>query len=189
MYNPRDSRYAESVLAAAGLDRRIYAPLKFGFRQELRARLVPGIRTLYRLNQFAYNKEAACKQLSEAIGWQSYGGKHCESTFTRFCQLIYHPRRDDIDYRRGYLSADVCLGRLTCEQALDQLATPAWADLDVDHDVAFVARKLDCTPDQLKAKMQAPPLWYCDFPHRQRFLGIAYNSFRILAGRRKASNF
>ncbi len=189
MYNPRDSRYAQAILTAAGLDLRLYAPLKFGFRQELRARLIAGIRTLYPLNQFAYDKDSARRQLSEAIGWQSYGGKHCESTFTRFCQLIYHPRRHRIDYRRGYFSADICLGRLTRQQALDQLAIPAWAGLDVEHDIAFVARKLDYTPDTLNAVMQKPPLWYCDFPHRQRFLGFAYNSFRFLTGRRKASNF
>jgi hypothetical protein len=189
MYNPRDSRYAQAIIAASGLDRRLYDPLKFGFRQELRARLASGIRTLYPLNQFAYDKEAARTQLTESIGWQSYGGKHCESTFTRFCQLIYHPRRHRIDYRRGYLSADICLGRRNRQQALDQLAAPAWTGLDVKHDVAFVARKLDYSPDQLESAMQAPPLWFCDFPHRQRFLGLAYNSFRLLTGRRKASNF
>lgn len=189
MYNPRDSRYAEAIVAAAGLEQRLYDPLKFGFRQELRARLLRGIRTLYPLNLFAYDKEAARRQLSEAFGWQSYGGKHCESTFTRFCQLIYQPRRHGIDYRRGHLSADICLSRLGREQALDQLATPPWSDLDVDHDLAFVARKLDYSPAELEAAMQAPPLWYTDFPHRQRFLGLAYNSFRLLTGRRKASNF
>lgn len=189
MYNPRDSRYAEAILTTAGLDRALYAPLKFGFRQELRARLVHRIRTLYPLNLFAYDKDTARRQLSVAFGWQSYGGKHCESTFTRFCQLIYQPRRHGIDYRRGHLSADICLGRLSREQALDQLATPAWADLDVEQDVAFVARKLDYSPTELKLAMQLPPLWYSDFPHRQRFLGLAYNSFRMLTGRRKASNY
>jgi hypothetical protein len=37
--------------------------------------------------------------------------------------------------------------------------------------------------------MQSPPLWYTDYPHQERLLGLAYNTFRILTGRRKASNF
>ncbi len=189
MYNVRDSRFAEAIVQRAGLDRRLYSPLKLGFRQELRDRLWHGLRMLYPLNQFRYDKEDARRQLSERIGWQSYGGKHCESTFTRFCQLIYHPRRHGIDYRRGYLSADICLGRLTREQALQQLQRPAWADLDVANDIAFVARKLGYIPDDLEAAMAAPPLWYVDYPHRQRLLGLAYSAFRRLTGRRKASNF
>lgn len=189
MYNPRDSRYAEAIVSRSGLSLNLYAPLKFGFRQELRARLLHRIRTLYPLNQYRYDKESARQQLTQSIGWRSYGGKHCESTFTRFTQLIYHPRRHGIDYRRGYLSADICVGSTTREQALQQLVTPAWADLNFAYDVAFVARKLDYYPVDLERFMQAPPLWYTDFPHLERLLGIGYNAFRFLTGRRKASNF
>jgi hypothetical protein len=189
MYNPRDSLYAESILHQAGLPSAFYAPLKFGFRQELRCRLQHRIRTLYPLNKVRYSKDSARQHLTNTIGWQSYGGKHCESTYTRFCQLIYQPRRHGIDYRRSHLSADICLGLVTREQALDVLARPPWSDLDVDNDVAFVSRKLDFSGDQLHTAMASPPYWYVDFPTRKRLLGAAYNSFRILTGRRKASNF
>lgn len=81
------------------------------------------------------------------------------------------------------------MGRLTREQALDQLRKSVWADLDVFHDVAFVARKLDYTVAELDALTSLPPLWYSDYPRRQQMLGLAYNTFRFFAGRRKASNF
>jgi hypothetical protein len=189
MYNVRDTRFAESVLRRAGLDRRIYASIKLGFRQELRDRLWHGLRMLYPLNQFRYDKDEARRQLMTTLNWQSYGGKHCESTFTRFCQLIYHPRRHGIDYRRGYFSADICLGRLTRKHALELLQTPPWADLDVAQDIAFVARKLDYSVSEIEAAMESPPLWYTDYPHHERLLGFAYNAFRLFTGRRKASNF
>lgn len=189
LYNARDSRYAEAIVAQAGLPRSAYAPIKFGFRAELQARLLKGIRTLYPLNQFRYDKASAREQLREAIGWQSYGGKHCESTFTRFTQLIYLPRRHKADYRRGYLSADICLGAITRDEALQQLSIPPWAELDVNHDIAFVARKLDYAIADLEARMQQPPLWYHDYPHFEKLLGLAYNTYRLLTGRRKASNF
>lgn len=189
MYNPRDSLYPESILHQAGLPQEFYAPLKFGFRQELRCRLQHRIRTLYPLNQYRYSKDTARQQLSSTIGWQSYGGKHCESTYTRFCQLIYQPRRHGIDYRRCHLSAEICLGSTSREQALAELSKPPWDDLDVGHDLAFVARKLGYTPAEVNAAMASPPRWYVDFPNRQHLLGLAYDSFRLLTGRQKASNF
>jgi hypothetical protein len=189
LYNARDSRYAHAVLRQAGVPARLYQPLNFGFRRELRARLVHRIRTLYPLNHFRYDKEAARINLQQTFGWQSYGGKHCESTFTRFTQLVYLPRRHGIDYRRGYLSADICLGKITRAEALQMLQTPPWSDINGDQDLAFVARKLDYTPTALAATLQAPPRWYSDFPNRERLLGVAYNSYRLLTGRPKASNF
>jgi hypothetical protein len=189
MYNPRDSLYAKSIVARSGLPMRLLQPLRFGFRQEFCSRIWHKIRTLYPLNQFRYDKESARRQLIQSIGWRSYGSKHCESTFTRFTQLIYHPRRHGIDFRRGYLSADICVGSTTRDQALKQLDFPAWADLNVAQDIAFVARKLDYRPADLEGFMQAPPLWYSDFPHREKFLGFGYNAYRLLTGRRKASNF
>lgn len=189
LYNARDSLYAESIVDRAGLPRSLFAPIRFGFREELRCRLHRGIRTFYPLNQFRYDKESARQKLQQQIGWQSYGGKHCESTFTRFTQLIYLPQRHHADYRRGYLSADICLGKTTRVQALADLQRAPWEDLDVSHDIAFVARKLDYTVPQLEAALQGPPLWYRDFPNRERLLGLLYNGFRMLTRRKKASNF
>jgi N-acetyl sugar amidotransferase len=189
MYNPRDSLYAYSIVKRAGLAPSVLDDLKFGFRQEFQARMLNRICTIYPLNYFRYDKESARLRLAEHLAWQSYGGKHCESTFTRFTQLIYHPRRHGIDFRRGYLSADICVGSVSREDALAQLERPAWADLDTAHDISFVARKLDYTASDLMHFMESQPLWYTDFPNRERLLGLAYDTFRFLTGRRKASNF
>ena len=78
---------------------------------------------------------------------------------------------------------------MTRDQALAELARPAWSGLDVARDVAFVGRKLAYSPEELNLLMQQPPRWYCDFPHRQRLLGLAYSSFRLVTRRPKASNF
>ena len=61
------------------------------------------------------------------IGWQTPGEKHCESTYTRFCQLIYQPRRNKIDYRRAHLSSDICMNRCTREYALEELNKDPWS--------------------------------------------------------------
>ena len=189
LYNARDTRYAQAVLQRSGVSSSLYEPINFGFRRELISRLVHRIRTLYPLNQFRYDKEIARCQLQMSIGWQSYGGKHCESSFTRFAQLIYLPRLHRVDYRRGYFSADICLGKITRAQAIEALGTPPWAKINVEHDLAFVARKLDYTFSELEAVIQQIPTWYTDFPNRERLLGLAYDAYRMLTGRPKASNF
>jgi hypothetical protein len=189
LYNARDSHYARSIVQRAGVPLDRYEPIDFGFMTEVRCRVLRGIRTLYPLNQFDYHKDTARTQLAATLDWQDYGGKHCESTFTRFTQLIYLPRRHRADYRRGYLSADVCLKKITREQALHELEVPPWQGLDVEHDTAFVARKLDYKPSELEAAMSGAAYWYRDFPHRERWLGLAYNAYRLLTGRKKASNF
>jgi hypothetical protein len=37
--------------------------------------------------------------------------------------------------------------------------------------------------------MHAPPRWYSNFPNCERLLGLASNSYRLLTGCPKASNF
>ncbi len=189
LYNARDSFYGESLIKKSGLSLRDYKQIKFGFRQEIKSRFINKIKTLYPLNKFIYDKEAARDVLSKEINWKSYGGKHCESTFTRFTQLIYLPRRHNVDYRRGYLSADICLGSLSRQEALNQLQRKPWEDIDVERDSAFVARKLDYTLEEIDYAMNLPPLWYTDYPNRQYLLGLAYDFYRLINRRPKASNF
>jgi hypothetical protein len=189
LYNARDSHYALSIIRRTGLQTEAYNSIDFGFMKEFYSRLFKGIRTYYPLNTFPYHKDMAREKLKTAINWEDYGGKHCESTFTRFTQLIYLPKRHNVDYRRGYLSADICLGRIQRGAALAELDIPPWNGLDLEQDIAFVARKLDYKASEIKEIMGRTAFWYKDFPNRERILGMAYNTYRILTGKKKASNF
>ena len=189
MYNPRDSFFAGSVIKKYGEDLSIFKPIKYGFRDELAHRLFHRIKTLYPLNHINYDKEKAKKELKEEIGWQTPGEKHCESTFTRFCQLIYQPKRNKIDYRRAHLSSDICMKRCTRKDALEELNQDPWSKIDSENDMRFVAYKLDYTVQELRKIINKSPAWYVDFPNREMLLGFAYNTFRLLTGREKNTNF
>lgn len=189
LYNARDSHYAESIVKQSGLSSETYRSIDFKFWTEVRCRLIGRIQTLYPLNSFDYHKDKARERLAAEIGWEDYGGKHCESTFTRFAQLIYLPKRHQVDYRRGYLSADICLEKIRRDDALKQLKLPPWNGLDVKGDIAFVARKLGYHPIELENAMNQSPLWYKDFPNRERVLRVVYSAYRLLKGKKKASNF
>jgi len=189
LYNGRDSFYARSVIKSSGCPTAHYSDINMSLFDEMKFRFVHGIETLYPLNYLKYDKAIAKSQLADRLGWQDYGGKHCESTFTRFTQLIYLPTRHKVDYRRGYFSADICLGRVTREKALSELQCPPWSSVNVKKDISFVAWKLGYEEDELWRITHLPHRWYTDFPNHEKFLAFLYGTYRFFTRRNKASNF
>ena len=190
MYNPRDTLFAHSVLKKANVPIKFFSECKFGFREEFVQRLIYRIKTLYPLNTFNYDKDSARKILINQIKWENYSGKHCESRYTRFCQLIYQPRRHKMDYRRAHLSTDICIGRIDRESALNELSKPPCSELDVDKELQFISYKLGYSVSEMYDFMNKPPLWYKDFPNREKTLRTLYNIYRLLTGKNKNfSNF
>lgn len=189
MYNSRDSLYINSVIRKAGKSKSIFSDIKFGLRQEIYYRFYRRIKTFYPLNTFKYNKNEARKILEKELDWKNPGQKHSESIYTRFCQQIYQPMRHGMDYRRAHLSQDICLKRITREDALDELQKPPWDDLDVDFHLAFIAQKLGYSIDELRGFLGKSPLWHTDYPNRELALGYLYNFYRLLRGKPLAKNF
>ena len=53
----------------------------------------------------------------------------------------------------------------------------------------FVSYKLGYEVYELEKIMQKPPLWYIDFPNRKKILGLAYDFYRLVLRKKKATNF
>jgi hypothetical protein len=189
MYNPRDMRYASSVARFNGVSAATFSEVRFGFRDELYHRLLRHSLFFYPLDKIAYDKRDAVKALGMEIGWKPPAQKHSESVFTRFCQLIYQPRRHGFEYRRAHLSCEICLNRISRADALIELGRPALSALDETQDIAFVAHKLGYSIEELLDLINMPPRWYVDFPHKRRLLGIAYDAYRFIKRQPKLSNF
>ena len=189
MYNPRDSKFSESVIKKAKVSLDDFRNFKFGFKEEFNQRIINQVKTLYPLNQFNYDKQIAKKILEKELDFETYTGKHCESTYTRFCQLIYQPKRNKIDYRRVHLATDICLKRITREQAINELNIPSWNNFDFEADLKFVSIKLGYKKDELKKIMEKPNKWFVDYPNRRKILGFLYDIYRFLTFTKKATNF
>jgi len=189
LYNARDSLYSKSILLSAGIPVATFNQLSFGLRSEVFYRLFSRIKTLYPLNLYPYDKQVARHDLINAISWVSYGGNHCESIFTRFAHLIYLPRRHNIDYRLASLSANICLGKVSRTDALEQLKLPPWEGINVSSDMHFVAAKLGFTFAELERLTNSPGRYYFDYPNRQHLLSCIYQVYRCLNGTKKLSNF
>ena len=80
--------------------------------------------------------------MKENYNWQDYGGKHRESKFTEFFQLIYLPERFAIDKRKAHLSSLIVSGHLTRDEALEILNNQPLNEIERDNLIRFVSAKL-----------------------------------------------
>ena len=135
------------------------------------------------MNSFNYDKEEAKVILKKELNWKSYSGKNCECTFTKFCQLIYQPKKHGMDYRRAHLSTDICNSRITRQEAINILEIPAWEDLNLENEIGFVANKLGYKISELEELISKKPLWYKDYANNEFLLNNFYNLYRFLKGK------
>ena len=189
MYNPKDSLFVNSVLKSKGLDPAIFSFIKFGFKREFKYKFIDGIRTFYPLNKFKYDKSSSKKMLAKEINWKYPPRKHGENIYTQFNQYIYMPRRHNADYRRPHLSQDIILKRTTREEALEELKKSPYHDIDVDYIISFVSNKLGYSISELNDIIEQPPLWYVDFPNREKLLRDIFNLYRIFTNRKLSSTW
>ena len=90
-----------------------------------------------------------------------------------------------MDYRRAHLSTDICFGRINRESAIKELKQSPWLSLDVDQELQFISYKLGYKVSEMHEFMNQPPLWYKDFPNREKLLRALYNSYRLITGKNK----
>ena len=100
------------------------------------------------LNNVRYRRDAAIATLERDLGWRPYGGKHFESTFTRFYQAVLLPRKFKVDKRTAHLSNLIVNGEISRDDALDELAKPPLSSDEVEADTRFVQKKLGFTTEE-----------------------------------------
>ena len=120
------------------------------------------------LNYIDYNKEAAIKELSEKLDWQYYGGKHHESTYTKFFQAYILPTKFGIDKRKIHLSNAVQSGQMKKSEALEELKKPLYSETSAMNDKEFVAKKLGVSLVEFEEIMKRKPLFYTDYPNSSK---------------------
>ena len=133
--------------------------------------LVRKIQKFTLLDQVGYDKERAIATLGAELGWRYYGGKHYESTFTRFYQSYILPTKFGIDKRRAHLSTLICAGQLDRAAALEELRKPPYNEASVTADKEYVAKKLGLTVAEFDEIMSAPPRSHYDYPTEESYLG------------------
>lgn len=129
--------------------------------------LVRGIRWVPILNYIPYNKAEAKQTLIDELGWQDYGGKHYESIFTRFFHAFYLPVKFGYDLRKSYLSALVCSGQISRDEALEEISKPPAPKEMLEQDRDYVIKKLGLTEDEFEVILNSPNKTYADYPNNE----------------------
>ena len=148
--------------------------------------LVKKIRPIPILNYMNHNREKAKEFLKKEFGWQDYGGKHGESTFTRFFQSYILPVKFNIDKRKAHYSSLINSGQMTREEALEKIKKDPTIDKQTQEDKEYVIRKLGLSPEEFKDIMALPVKSYKDYPNQSLLiekLPIIYVSIKRLLAR------
>lgn len=118
------------------------------------------------LNYLRYDKVQARDELTRLYGWRDYGGKHCESRFTKFYQEIYLPRKFHFDKRRLHLSSLIVSGQITRAEALAELEMPIATPKQQQRDIRFVAKKIGLRPEELEQLIDSAPVSHLAYPNQ-----------------------
>jgi len=129
------------------------------------------------LNYMAFRKEDAVAQLEGELAWENYGGKHCESIYTRFFQSYILPRKFHIDKRRCHLSSLlVSSGEISREEALNQVRKPPFPPETLREDREYVVKKLCIDEEEFERIMALPIRSFHDYKNSYAFY-LAKNRF------------
>jgi len=126
-----------------------------------------GMKTITPLNYLEYNKFEAKKYLSDELGWRDYGGKHYESTFTKFFQAHYLPTKFGFDKRKAHLSSLIVSGQMTKNEAILELKKPLYNPLELEEDRIYFAKKLGISIDEYYTIIGQTPTSYDRFPNNE----------------------
>lgn len=103
-----------------------------------------------------YSKESALERLTHEYGFIPYHYKHYENVFTRFYQAEILPRKFGIDKRKAHLSSLIVRGEMSRQEALDELAKPAYPTSLRALDRDYVVSKLGWSEDEMEAYLMLP---------------------------------
>lgn len=182
-YNAKDATYIKSIIKQFCSVKVKHFPY-FGWKQEAWCKVVKGIKTVYFLNLVPFNKEEAKKTLEEKLNWKYYGGKHYESKYTGFEQAYILPEKFNIDYRKTTFSTQICAGTMTREQALQELAKPAYNAATIEDEKLEICNKLGLSVAEFDAIMQERPKYYWNYPNDEKKLAFIYDVYRKLTGKK-----
>lgn len=136
-----DSKNIKSIHAKFGVMKIKTYPF-LGTTRKLWLQFTKRIISIPILDYITYNKESAMEKITECMNWQYYGGKHFESTFTRFYQGYILVKKFNIDKRRAHLSTLINSRQITREEAIQKLKEDVYSKKIQEEDKKLLCKKL-----------------------------------------------
>ena len=128
--------------------------------------IILNIRSISLLNYIDFKREEALELITRELGWKNYGGKHHESTYTKFYQSYILPQKFGIDKRKAHLSCLIMsTGEVSREQAIEIVNKPAINEETIQTEMEYVLKKLGINSDVFEEIMKMPVKSILDYPN------------------------
>jgi len=124
-----------------------------------------------------YSKQEARVFLERNFGWDYYGGHHHENIFTKFTMSYWLPKKFGIDKRIINLSAQLLSGKITREDALEQIRKPALTASEAGSLLKYVLKKLDMSEEEFNLYFERPNKFFYDYPSNYQ---LVYRNVKYL---------
>lgn len=180
MYYQSDSRQLKDIHKQYGTIRLNKYPTTNILWHKFYLPIIKGIKVIRPLDYMPYNKKEAMSLLEDKFGWQPYPQKHFESRFTRFYESYWLPERFGYDTRKVQFSSLILTGQMTREEALNELAKPAYDSNTINQDLEFVANKLGISVDELISYLTIPKKTYKNYKSQEYIYNYGAKVFKLL---------
>lgn len=168
-YDASDATHLKGIHEKFGSIKLKTYPIISDFKKLFYYPFIAKMQTLRPLEYLPYNKQYAKKILIEQLGWRDYGGKHYESTYTKFFQAHYLPSKFGYDKRKAHLSSLIVSGQMTREEAFLELEKPLYDPKELIEDKLFFTKKLGISVEEFDRIMAEKPSSYKDYPNHEDF--------------------
>ena len=144
--------------------------------------IVRRIRWISFLDYFDFVKSDAIEVLTRDFGFRPYPYKHYESVFTRFYQGFLLPHKFGIDKRRVHLATLVASGRMSREEALQDLAgIPYASEMELEQDKHYFIKKMGWASGQLEEYIARPRKPHTAYPSEKWLWDSCADVYRKLS--------
>jgi N-acetyl sugar amidotransferase len=159
-----DWRYIKNVYKKFGKNKKLKNYPRLSLLDYIYYCLIRRIKDIRLLNFIDYDEETVREILVKELGWQDYGLKHHESTYTRFSLAYYLPKKFNIDKRKIHFAALVRSGKISRDKALEEIRKPPISEEVAKEDVEYVIHKLGLTEEEFQQLLAAEPKTFLDYP-------------------------
>jgi N-acetyl sugar amidotransferase len=133
--------------------------------------MIKKIRILRILDYINYDKREAKEFLKKEFCWKDYGGKHCESVYTRFFIGYVLPKKFGFDRNRAWMSTLILSGQKTRDEALQELEEGFYSsDRELEEEKDYVIKKLEIDEEEFERIMALPIKQHTEYPNNALFL-------------------
>ncbi len=147
----------------------------FDRRQKIKAKR-KSIQLVEILDIIEYSRRDAVSIISAEFGWQDYGVKHGESTFTKFYQEYLLPKKFGVEKKKAHLSTLIHTGEISREEAIEQYHSSAVPEHERQAIQSYVLKKLGFSESEFKTIINAKPIAHETFEQE----GSLFYEFRFL---------